>query len=261
MLKKTIKAIAPILNVSQSGWKGVRIWALICIIGFFFLYLRLGYFRTAASSASGVDPVYYFIYLPSVVFDHDLDFTNQLIRMHGTPDRFIPLKPGALPATLWAPGSALLWLPFYLAGHAFALVLNSPQFPADGYSGIYQGFVYTGNTILALLGIFFLIEFLKLYLNPLAALAGTLSVLACSFFAFYMMPPYLDSSAASFASASLFLFLAAQKKRAFWTGAVAGLMVVVRNQSAILLLVYATISLGELYNVRKSRSLTLDWCF
>src|SRR5262249_6294906 len=73
------------------------------------------------------DGIYYFVYLPSLVFDGDLDFENdyrafgldvnrawQLARSLGT----------GLPANHWPVGTAMLWAPMYLLAHGLALCLN-----------------------------------------------------------------------------------------------------------------------------------------
>src|SRR6478672_4593061 len=100
--------------------------------------------RVAAS-----DEIEYFSYLPSLVFDHDLNFRNQYQyfcdrdpncvspTFHRT---FLDLKtPTGLQINFGPLGTAILWLPFYLVAHLIALVGQNfnPAFAANGVSTPY----------------------------------------------------------------------------------------------------------------------------
>ncbi|HVR70078.1 MAG TPA: hypothetical protein VMT87_04460 [Vicinamibacteria bacterium] len=98
----------------------------------------------------GADEIEYFSYLPSLVFDHDLDFGDEYRHFHDRdPEGLAGFKATFLdrrePATgrhinFGPVGSALLWSPFYLVAHAatlFARALGAGV-PADGLSWPYQ---------------------------------------------------------------------------------------------------------------------------
>jgi hypothetical protein len=98
----------------------------------------------------GTDGFGYFVYLPSVVIDHDLDLSNQYAILHPNG----PARPARRTATgllpnPWPVGPALLWLPFFLLAHALAIGLDlvGAGIALDGCSYWYQAFVITGNIL------------------------------------------------------------------------------------------------------------------
>ena len=76
-----------------------------------------------------VDSVEYYAYLPSLLFDGDLDFTNEYTRLDtmypragiatGLLNRRDPLS--GLPINVAPIGTAILWAPFFLLTHAGVL--------------------------------------------------------------------------------------------------------------------------------------------
>ena len=86
------------------------------------------------------DEVEYFAFLRSLAFDHDLSFENEYQHFHEAgaggagfhatflEERYTQAGRRLNFATI---GPALLWAPFYFAGHVAAGVLGAPQ---DGYS-------------------------------------------------------------------------------------------------------------------------------
>src|SRR5207253_1683295 len=64
------------------------------------------------------DGFYYYAYLRSLAFDHDVDFTNDY-RMLGLGDKsylFHPTPTGHAQSA-WTIGPAIVWSPFFAAGH------------------------------------------------------------------------------------------------------------------------------------------------
>jgi hypothetical protein len=115
--------------------------------------LALGFFLLALAGtrfANGFELVYgdgrgYYVYLPSAVVDHDLDFTNQIQEHWG--DGFTPLSLRVRTGTglVWNKftiGLALALLPAFLLAHGLALALHaatgSALFAPDGFSPLYQ---------------------------------------------------------------------------------------------------------------------------
>lgn len=86
------------------------------------------------------DGRYYYAYLPSVVIDGDLDFTNQISEKWGPDFRPELLENRAetgLVQNKYPIGFALSLLPGFLLGHLLAVVSNG-LIPADGYTWPYQ---------------------------------------------------------------------------------------------------------------------------
>ena len=72
------------------------------------------------------DGFYYFAYLRSLAFDHDVDFMNDY-RMLGLGDKtylFQPTRTGHAESA-WTIGPAIVWSPFFAAGHVVATRLHA----------------------------------------------------------------------------------------------------------------------------------------
>jgi hypothetical protein len=113
----------------------------------------------------GADEIEYFSYLPSLVFDHDLDFGDEYRHFYARdPEGLDGFKATFLdrrePATgrhiNFGPiGSALLWSPFYLLAHAgtlFARALGA-EVAADGMSWPYVAAVCGASALYGFLGL------------------------------------------------------------------------------------------------------------
>ena len=201
----------------------------------------------------GADEIEYYSHLRSMVFDRDLDFTNEYEYFYKTnPQGLVAFKETFLdrrePSTgrpiNFAPiGSALVWSPFFLLANS--LVSNGVlKGPADGFSPAYTGAVAYGSSLLAILG--FLIAFfaLKRYLGVTEGLALT-SVLAVWFGtpAFYYMtvaPAFAHAPSIFAVSLFIYLWLRARDKDSVFAwvlmGFSAGLAMLIREQAALFLL-------------------------
>lgn len=210
--------------------------------------------RVAAS-----DEIEYFSYLPSLVFDHDLDFRNQyehfcnLDPQNCTDSRFretfLELKtPTGLQINFAPLGTALLWLPFYLAGHLVALLLQSinPALAADGYSLPYLYAVCLGSVFFGWLGIYLSYKIARGYFAEWIALASALVILFATnaVYYFYVAPAF--SHAASLFASALFVYIwwrtRASRLRGdlrSWIvlGLSGGLMSMVREQEAVFFII------------------------
>ena len=136
-------------NVWQKGFSpssALRKQTYAAVAGIFFL-LALGIAAGKAillhqrfNLVEGRDERYYYAYLPSVVIDGDLDFTNQISEHWGKEFRPELLKNRSATGFVqnkYPVGLALTLLPGFLLGHALALS-SSGLIPADGYSWPYQ---------------------------------------------------------------------------------------------------------------------------
>ncbi len=112
----------------------------------------------AWSAGAWLQPVFrsdapeFFVYLPSLAFDHDLDFSNDWIALGY--DQPPPRTSRGLPGNKHPIGPALLWSPCYLAAHAYVVVdhaLGGPYLPS-GYAPPYRRSVALGTLALVVLG-------------------------------------------------------------------------------------------------------------
>jgi hypothetical protein len=130
-----------------AGWPFAR-RELVAVLLLFLLTLP---FVTARIYAS--DEVQYFAWLRSWAFDRDVDFENEYQHFHdagvarNTPfyETFLVRRNEAGRRENYGPvGSAILWAPFYAAGHVVARLTGQP---ADGYSQPYVSAVSYGSAI------------------------------------------------------------------------------------------------------------------
>ncbi|HTO03810.1 MAG TPA: hypothetical protein VL069_08920, partial [Opitutus sp.] len=127
----------------------------------------------------GWDDSFYYFWLPSVVIDHDVDFTNQLAHS-GTIDASMRDLALTLPRTAtgllenkYPPGWALSSLPFFLLADAVA-----PE-NSTGFEPVYLISVWLGQLAYAIIGVWLATKILARYFpGPtavIAALAGWLT--------------------------------------------------------------------------------------
>lgn len=127
----------------------------------------------------GWDDTFYYVWLPSVVIDRDLDFANQLRQSQTISDDLfatidaLPRTPVGLPENKYPPGWALGSLPFFLGVRLFA----PPQ--STGYEANYLIAVTLGQMLYAAVGLGFAIAILRRYFpTPVAAAAVFIGWLA-----------------------------------------------------------------------------------
>ena len=138
----------------------------------------------------------YYVYLPSLLIDGDLDFANQIrnhwdIEFH--PDLLRGRTPRGLVHNKYPVGMALSLLPAFLAGHAGSLGLHSftgsPLFLPNGYSLLYQVF---GLVLIQLFGLFAMILTDRLLVERFkvpgrAVLAAVLAFWLGTHYAYYFL--------------------------------------------------------------------------
>jgi hypothetical protein len=101
----------------------------------------------------GSDGAYYYVYVRSLVIDHDLNFANEYAYYRLSAITNGPTPTGLAP-NKYAIGPALLWMPFFLAAHLIALVGRALGFGivADGYGYLYQAAISIGSIVYGTLG-------------------------------------------------------------------------------------------------------------
>jgi hypothetical protein len=160
---------------TARGWRGVSAWlALAGIVAVMAMLYRGWDLFTYKHRplVRGLDDTYYFLWLPKLVIDHDLDFKSALQKcpMISERDRALEL---AVPPTAtglhynkfplgWALGS----LPFYLVARGLAWAFHWGD---NGWEPVYQCAVWLGQFGYALAGLFFGWKILARFFPPATA--------------------------------------------------------------------------------------------
>ena len=188
------------------------------------------------------DGFYYYAYLRSLWFDGDVNFTNDY-RLLGLGDKahlFQP-TPTGLAQSAWTIGPAIVWTPFFGAGHLVATRLRATNttVAADGTSFPYRQAVCVAGLFYGLLGVWFCYRLASLFFSRgLAATAASITV-AGSFMVWYLVKEPTMTHAPSMAAVAAFAYVWArtlqQRTTAGWAGLglLAGLMAAIRWQNAI----------------------------
>jgi hypothetical protein len=137
----------------------------------------------------GADEIEYFSYLPSLVFDHDLDFADEYQHFYdrdpaglsGFKATFLDRREPATGRHInFGPiGSAVLWSPFYLLAHGATRVARAlgSDVPADGMSWPYVAAACYASAFFGFLGLLLVHDLLVRFGGWPDAVA-TLAVLA-----------------------------------------------------------------------------------
>lgn len=221
-------------------------WVALLIL--FLLSLPLVTPRLYAS-----DSVKYFSYLPSLLFDGDLDFTDEYtyFRQHNPAsisEGILKRDPvTGLPLNDAAVGTALLWAPAYLLAHGGVLLARAlgASVVADGLSQPYLVAVCYASTLYAFAGLLLAYRLGRRFFAPFpSALAVAVIWLATpAFFYSHVSPPW--SHSASLFAVALFLNVwhDTRERRTpaqfFLLGLLGGLVALVREQDGLFLLIPA----------------------
>ncbi|MBN1515405.1 hypothetical protein JXA32_02435 [Candidatus Sumerlaeota bacterium] len=218
-------------------------------------------------SIHGHDGILNTVFLRSLWFDHDLNFTNEYAyydQLTGGSFELaeIPRHPDTgLPMNFYGVGAACLWAPFYAAGQWIKELLN-PQEMASSYllpgTGPAEAwFISLGTLFWATLGLALLYAMLRRRFGRGAALFAIALILLASPLPFYIyFHPSMSHGCAFFAAALLMYGWHGRDEGplGYWrwglVGVAGGLLAMIRFQDAALLLLPA---LGELQRLIESR--------
>ena len=193
------------------------------------------------------DAIQYYAYLRSIVFDRDLDFTNDYTRLYGAgADSSGWLRERTAtgrPRNMMSIGPAILWSPIYLAVVAVAAIGARIGVPldVDGFAPVFPLTAGVAGIFYATLGAYFCYRAAALRFSQRASFWGAVVAWLASPALYYSLVSPAYSHAASICTAALFVFVWLRSmgddrlRRWVALGALAGLAMLVRWHSAILL--------------------------
>jgi hypothetical protein len=188
------------------------------------------------------DGFYYFAYVRSFAFDGDLNFSNDYTLL-GLGDRvhlFTPTPTGHAQSAATV-GPALLWAPFFGAGHAVALYLSASDknVNPDGTAYPYRQAVCVAGLFYGLIGCWFMYRLCTRFFEKGLTIAAVAGIVAGSFIFWYFIQEPTMTHAPSMALVAGFAWAWAatqeRRTRVQWIllGGLAGLMTLVRWQNAL----------------------------
>ena len=208
-----------------------------------------------------VDSVQYYAYLPSLLFDGDLDFTNEYTRLDAMYpaagiatallDRRDPLS--GRPINVAPIGSALLWAPFFLLAHGGVLLARAlgAQVTADGFSPPYIQAIAVATACYGLAGLLLCYRLARRFSG---IWPSTVAVVLCWLaspivFFMYVSPPWSHVPALFVTALFMVVWLETRGRRTArqWLGLglLGGLMTLCREQLGLFMLLPALEGLME----------------
>jgi hypothetical protein len=209
------------------------------------------------------DAFYYFAYLRSIVFDRDVDFTNDYPAL-GLNDKAYLWQPPTATGyahSAWTIGPAIVWAPFFGAGHLAAERQQGLGLPVatDGTSYPYRQAVCIAGLFYALLGTWFSIRAARQFFPGALAATGAALVAGGSFILWYALaePTMTHAPTMAVVAAFVWYWTATMGRRSLvhWIGlgALAGFAGLVRWQSVIFALLPAIEAAAALWRAGRSR--------
>ena len=187
-----------------------------------------GYGRAASDGRS------YFVQVRSLVIDQDFDLEEEIASFRAQDA-----------ARIYPVGTAILWAPFYTAGHLWLGVLNvfGGDYSRDGYSNPYQMSVGFGTLIYGFVGLVLIYRMLRCYFSQRLALVTVLALCCGSFLLWYLVIESSMTHGTSFFATTLFLWFwhktRSSRTTAQWVllGVAVGIMTLVRWQNGLFALI------------------------
>jgi len=243
---------------------------LLFSIMFLARYYQVGY-------GVGGDGEGYYMYLPSIVLDHDLNFTNQYFETPwmNSNNKYISVSGnltevdknkilqerigthGAI--NIWPIGTAIFLMPFFLFAHLVVLILNvfGLNIITNGYSSVHQIITLLGSIFYGVLGLYLSYLIARKYVKDEIVIKLSIFILAFgSFLIQYISIEPSMSHTVSFFISTLFVYIYLEKIHLKndglgWYlifGLVGGLMICVRQQNFILFLIPMILFAYEIFH-------------
>ena len=216
------------------------------------------------------DAVHYFVYLRSLVFDHDLHFQNEYFRLYGLdpntpppPDTewvYAPLATGYT-RNLMPIGTAIVWAPIYLGVTAgtWGLHLLGLTAAPDGYARVFQASAGFSGILAATLGAWLSFLLARALVGATVALWATLAVWLGSSAIYYSLvsPTYSHACSMLATSAALYVWWRSRSERSprryALVGALVGFAALIRPQDVVFLMAPLLDAVEELRQPGASR--------
>jgi hypothetical protein len=231
-------------------WRSVDLIIVVACLILGIWYGMLGYLDKPAERIRGADSFGYYVYLPSLFMDGDLDLTNDFKALSG-PETPVEQTSTGRAGNIFSVGPAILWTPWFGLGHLAAIVSGNPT---DGFSKPYQFFVYLGNSCYAILGLILTGRLLKSFgVSPRNALIATLSILFTTQLTYYSYPKSATSHVLSFTTMAAFSLSIRTRGVTWQSGLLGGLAALVRWQNFLFLPLLATAAHIAKYGLKLSR--------
>ena len=127
----------------------------------------------SVSTIDGGDDTGYYAFLRSTFIDGDLDFLNERGYAHAEK-----INPTGYVFNNWQMGQAILFLPFFLIGHALAHLYQSLGYPVttDGYSAPYYFSTAVASATYLFTGLIFVYRTLRMFTRKHVSMLATLSI-------------------------------------------------------------------------------------
>ncbi len=127
----------------------------------------------SVTTIDGGDDTGYYAFLRSTFIDGDLDFFNERGYAHAEK-----INPTGYVFNNWQMGQAILFLPFFLIGHALAHLYQSLGYPVttDGYSAPYYLSTAVASASYLFAGLLFVYHTLRMFARKRISMLVTLSI-------------------------------------------------------------------------------------
>jgi len=225
----------------QHRWRlGFLLGLCVVITGAAQLYFSWHLFTAKQRPlVRGVDNNYYFFWLPSVLIDHDLDFSNQVQDSHSLDEEdkktFFaePLSPVGLNYNKFPLGWALTSAPWFLAAQGLDAIWGKGG--NTGWEPVYQIALWLGQLVYAGLGLWYAFCVLRHYFAPTVAAYAVLIGWLASPLLYYQTVGLSMVHSVVFSLVAYGSWLGIKiaqgngaRRSFFYLGAVAGLLLVTR---------------------------------
>jgi len=174
-----------------------------------FFYFVMIFIPRTSNLLIASDGIRYYMWVRSLVIDHDLNFANEY-SFFTDYSKYFYLDPMVQTSTGYIAnksfiGSGVLWVPFFFIAHIISKFLNyfGVYVNTDGYTYIYQASACIGSIIYGFLGIVLIFQTVKRYF-PKSALGTCLIILFGTNVIYYMLfEPLMPHMCSLFAVAML----------------------------------------------------------
>lgn len=214
------------------------------------------------------DSLYYYSYTRSLVQDKDIDFKNQAYHPDlGFPNQVeISSKTGRV-TNKFSPGTALFWIPAFILGQCVSylgnIVIGHEYFLTDGTGILSQYFIAVSSVGFSVLGLWFLFKTLEIWFTQKITYLTIIILFLTTQIFYYTAVDPVNSHSISFLLSSILLFQLSRVlktsitwKKVIPMGVVAGFLVLVRNQDAVVVL---PVLLALLLTQKESFINKLNW--